>query len=301
MKKIILFTSLLLLFQQTFLLAQTAHTYRIRDAFPDGKGEVIMTLDSAGTGKIWSIADGKLLQTINKKSPDWAIKLLRYKIQHPDYKESGYTEDAEDQTADSITSAYKTNGEVVLRLRTGRWWGESARNRASGKIATFGSDKGVAKIWITDLAAPTGPNRHGVRKELAVTSAEYFHPYFSNKGEWLLCPVSGTLVNVPSGALMRLDTSCSGPEFFNSSFYFNADETTISISKKEEKMLVLSAATGKQVKEYAVPQSIRQAGRKIHPASDGKSFIYAPAYSGSTASPNRAWLVKEGQAIELVD
>ncbi len=283
------------------MLAQTAHAYWIKEAFPDGKGEVVMTLDSSGTGKIWSLADGKLLQTINKKDPEWSIKLLRYKIQHPDYKESGYTFDFEDmKNADSFYYAFKTNGELVTRIRCGNGTGSGfARNRASGKIATMNQDKGVTKVFITDLAMPNGPNMRGARKELATIVTERFYPYFSNKGLWVFSANGGFLINVASGAVTSLSKDCCGQ--IGTYWSFNAEETAVALSKDNQQMLTIDAPTGKTLRKLEVPGSIHQTDYEIYPCSDGKSFVYAAGYATKTSPLTKAWLVTEGKVIQLKD
>lgn len=291
-----------MVFNQSIVFAQGAHAYWIKEAYPDGKGEVVMTLDSSGVGKIWSLPDGKLLQTINKKDPDWAIKLLRYKIQHPDYKESGYTYDFEDLKApDSFYYAFKTNGELVTRILCKTSTGSGhARNRITGKIATMNKEKGITTVFITDISMPNGPNMRGQRTVLATLPTELFYPYFSNKGTWV-CSIQsgGFLINVLSGAITRLSEDCCGQKF--SRWSFNTDETTVSISKNDEKMVLIDAASGKRISEINVPSDIRRADYMVYPCSDGNSFIYSAGYSTQNASRNKAWLVTLGKVIELTD
>ncbi len=301
LKKIILLTGLLAVLTQLTVLAQSAHTYWIKEAFPDGKGEVVMTLDSSGTGKIWSLTDGKLLQTINKKDPEWAIKLLRYKIQHTDYTQSGYTYDFEDLKApDSFYYAFKTNGELVTRLRCASGTGSGfARNRASGRIATMNKDDGKTTVFITDISLPNGPGMRGQKRELATIPTDRFYPYFSHKGTWVFSLAGGTIINVATGAVTRLSKDFLGQK--GASWTFNAEETTVSLTKDNEKMLVIDAATGKKLSELEVPRNIRQDDYEVYPCSDGKSFVYAAGYVTKSNPLTRAWLVTEGKVTELKD
>ena len=299
-----------------FLLASTipavsqrmAHQAPVNAIYPDMKGETVMTIDKMDTGKIWSLSDGNLLYKMHRKSPDWAIKMLRYKLIHPSYMQPGYSYDVEDLFAkDSNWMVYKIDGEIVARVRQRAGLGPRQHwNRATGKISYCITVNDTAYISLIDTKEPTGSNKRATLHPLARFNTTGSHPEFSPKGRWLICPYSGILVNTVSGDIVNIDKGAFGPEFSPSEIAFNADESIVSLAnRKQQKMVVVETATGKLLQEYSVPKRIREDnGYYITPCSDGKSYVYSSNLyrnPGMKGDDKAAWIVKGSEVILLMD
>lgn len=280
---------------------RTAHSSRIEGAYPDGKGEVMVTLDEKGNAKFWSLKDGSLLTTVNKETPEWNIKILRYRVQHYDFLGRGLSQDWEEfSKIDSFWSAFKASGEVVTRVRLGPNSNPSfEQHRPSGKIVVntrsgFPDNLKTQIHMVTPV--PGAANKRGNLKRIAEVEG-WSYAYFSHKGTWLWLSRCGMLVHTETGKVV--DYGKLPPKVNDYKYAFNADETQLSMITKDG-MIVIDIATGKQIREVSLPRKIRQEKDfNMYPCSDGASFVYAGSKAGTI--PGRAWLVKESGATELVD
>lgn len=276
----------------------TAHDFNIQKAWPDSKGETMMTMDTSGMAKIWSLQNGKLIFKINKADPDFYVKMIRYKIQHPTMKNAGETFDFEDLDTDSLIYAFKTNDEVVLRFcfKKGTIDGFD-RNRILGQVAVFGSVKGDGTVYLVKLVDPATPDKRGVPITKFQYKAEYIHPEFSCKGNWLYDPHNGRILFPITGKVTELDKKYRERNFSDMSWAAEPEEKFVSVAENNERMLVFDVTTGKKIASIAVPKELLKPNMKIYPASDGKSFIYTSVYQQG----KKAWLVSEKIVVELVD
>lgn len=279
-------------------VAQT-HSANIANAFSDLRGQVAMTIDAQKEAKIWNLADGKLLATVDKTSVEWPVKLLRYKINHDDYTKRGETV----TMLKSGSRCFSFNDNVVAYTEAK---GSYAWHHDSRLI--FETDfKNNQLILYRMERKPDTANFVNVQLGNSwLVLPDVYYPDFSPKNKWLIARTPNDreldfLINPQTGAVVRFDPSIKIMTNNLAKPCFNEDETQLAITT-ENGIAVLDAVTGKSIKEIKLPKKIREkANYIIYPMSDMKSFIYTGVqiYSNQKEGTNKAWLVNESGAILL--
>lgn len=280
--------------------AQNAHSNIIDEAFADLRGQVLMTFDRGDTAKVWNIADGKLLVTFSKNSTEWNTKLLRYKINHPDYTLSGSSTEITKDARGVWSSIYTLNNQVVGIHKPGK--GRISWNLPSRKAVEF--DAGNNTTIINAITFPAaGSEDKNVTAKILVKLPYYSYPEFSPKGTWLFGSYPGELIHPETGVVTEIPADIKMLTNQVAQYAFSADESLLAVST-ENGIAIIETATAKLVKEIKIPKKIKEKeGYTIYPLSDMQSFVYTGGrydWSGK-GDTKKAWLVKESGAIELVD
>ncbi len=317
-KRIALLVALLAPATHTFA-QRTAHASPIIQTFVNDATEVIETQDT-GTAKFWGVADGSLLHSLPMKSPEYAIKHLR--LIKPRKTPRSYTAEGEEikytytyATADTIntTTIFKNDVRIMsVDFPKGSYQGGIALCASKNKFLFYFLKGGFARYYIVNALDPNDANGHWKGTLLATLPIEQHQsPEFSDLGDWIIEKCDGYIINTATGAFSRVPPEARAPltnmtyRTVNISYVLSADESRIVYGTKSG-IVHVETATGKLLGTYAVPAHILQPEwtYMVHPCHDGKTFVYATNYGnvqGTKINPRRAWLVKEGKAIELVD